>query len=203
MYATIAEDTEGIVVVDLTNPLQPMLSTHVTPAEFSRIEVHNGVLYALDDDLETLYASPVNDLDVYGSTRVPRFYRGMAYAEEFAYGFSEAGQVEVYDIRDPYSISFYGALPIVTPIEFDAMPVYSEGGLVFLDEIGGVYANASTECAFCPADLTGDGELDFFDVTAFLQAYMSLDPSVDFNDDGSLDFYDVSAFLQFYGQGCP
>jgi len=55
----------------------------------------------------------------------------------------------------------------------------------------------------CPADLTGDGALDFFDVSAFLTAYTALDPVADFNGDGSFDFFDVSAFLTAYNAGCP
>ncbi len=55
----------------------------------------------------------------------------------------------------------------------------------------------------CPADLTGDGLVDFFDVSAFLTAYASMDPVADFNDDGSYNYFDVSAFLSAYGSGCP
>lgn len=55
----------------------------------------------------------------------------------------------------------------------------------------------------CPADLNGDGALDFFDVSAFLAAFSSLDPAADFNNDGGFDFFDVSAFLSAFGLGCP
>jgi hypothetical protein len=55
----------------------------------------------------------------------------------------------------------------------------------------------------CPADLNDDGELNFFDVSAFLTAYQAMDPVADFNDDGEFNFFDVSAFLVAYQQGCP
>ncbi len=55
----------------------------------------------------------------------------------------------------------------------------------------------------CPADLTGDGMLNFFDVSAFLNAYSTMDPAADFNDDGMFNFFDVSAFLSAYNTGCP
>lgn len=55
----------------------------------------------------------------------------------------------------------------------------------------------------CFADITGDGNLDFFDVSAFLSAYQSQDPIADFNSDGSLNFFDVSAFIEAYQDGCP
>ncbi|MFG0314135.1 MAG: GC-type dockerin domain-anchored protein [Phycisphaerales bacterium] len=55
----------------------------------------------------------------------------------------------------------------------------------------------------CAADLTGDGELNFFDVSAFLNAFTAMDPVADFTGDGVLDFFDVSGFLHAYNAGCP
>lgn len=55
----------------------------------------------------------------------------------------------------------------------------------------------------CTADLNGDLSLDFFDVSAFLGAFMSQDPIADFNDDLQFNFFDVSAFLNAYNAGCP
>ncbi len=57
--------------------------------------------------------------------------------------------------------------------------------------------------AGCPADLTGDGTLDFFDVSAFLNAFNAQDPIADFDGSGSFDFFDVSAFLNAFNAGCP
>jgi hypothetical protein len=54
----------------------------------------------------------------------------------------------------------------------------------------------------CPADLTGDGELNFFDVSAFLTAYNTQDPIADFTGDGVFNFFDVSAFLNAFNAGC-
>ena len=55
----------------------------------------------------------------------------------------------------------------------------------------------------CAADLTGDRSLDFFDVSAFLNAFASGDSVADFNGDGIFDFFDVSVFLSAYSAGCP
>lgn len=55
----------------------------------------------------------------------------------------------------------------------------------------------------CPADLTGEGVLDFFDVSAFIQGYANRDPIADWTGDGEFDFFDVSAFLDAFAQGCP
>lgn len=57
--------------------------------------------------------------------------------------------------------------------------------------------------ATCPADLTGDGVLNFFDVSAFLAAFSNGDLVADFTGDGTLNFFDVSEFLAAYSAGCP
>jgi len=55
----------------------------------------------------------------------------------------------------------------------------------------------------CPADLTGDGQLNFFDVSAFLSAFSAGDPAADFTGDGQFNFFDVSDFLSQFSAGCP
>ena len=55
-----------------------------------------------------------------------------------------------------------------------------------------------------PADLAGPfGELNFFDVSAFLSAFNAMDPAADLNGDGMFNFFDVSAFLSAFNAGCP
>jgi FG-GAP-like repeat len=49
----------------------------------------------------------------------------------------------------------------------------------------------------CPADLNGDGVLNFFDVSIFINTQF------DFNGDGAFNFFDVSAFVAAMSAGCP
>lgn len=65
-----------------------------------------------------------------------------------------------------------------------------------------IYPNLSNSGP-CSADLNSDGTLNFFDVSAFLVAYLESNLDVDFNNDGELNFFDVSAFLIAYQAGCP
>lgn len=53
-----------------------------------------------------------------------------------------------------------------------------------------------------PADFTMDGNLDFFDVSAFLTAFIQQDVSADQNADGSWDFFDISQFLMSFTNPC-
>ena len=55
----------------------------------------------------------------------------------------------------------------------------------------------------CCADITGEGVLNFFDVSAFLVAFAAMDPIADWNFDGIYNFFDVSAFLGAFTAGCP
>ncbi len=55
----------------------------------------------------------------------------------------------------------------------------------------------------CRGDLNGDGELNFFDVSAFLTMYQAQHPQADFNGDGDFNFFDVSSFLVAFQNGCP
>jgi glucose/arabinose dehydrogenase len=58
-------------------------------------------------------------------------------------------------------------------------------------------------CEGCQADFTGDGMLDFFDLSAFLQALTNNEPVADITMDGEWDFFDVSAYLGLFQKGCP
>ncbi len=89
-------------------------------------------------------------------------------------------------------------------IVFRARITVSDNGEDTLVE-GGVdaFRVASEVCdASCDADLTGDGVLDFFDVSAFLSAFSAQEPVADMNDDGVYNFFDVSAFLSAFNKGC-
>lgn len=67
-----------------------------------------------------------------------------------------------------------------------------------LDPGGALYLST-----LCAADFNGDGSANFFDVSAFLAAFIALDPAADLNDDGQYNFFDVSAFLSAFTAGCP
>lgn len=67
-----------------------------------------------------------------------------------------------------------------------------------------LYTIAGGNGACSDADLVEPfGELDFFDVSAFLGAFGSNQASADMNGDGNWDFFDVSAYLSAYAAGCP
>lgn len=75
-------------------------------------------------------------------------------------------------------------------------PASNPGGSVFVDSV-------TFDVSPCPADITGDGLLNFFDVAGFLTMYAARDDAADMNRDGQFNFFDVAMFLEMYSQGCP
>ncbi len=100
-------------------------------------------------------------------------------------------------------------VPSQSMLTFAGEPASGEWTLMVTDRSAydtGVLVEACiqiTTSVACTPDLTGDGVLDFFDVSAFLSAYSAQDPAADFTGDGVFNFFDVSAFLNAYSAGCP
>lgn len=117
------------------------------------------------------------------------FWSGSSYLFDISTG----QQVAKYLPSDGSSYDFFGVSATIT------------GSTAFIgasgDNSGSAYAFSLP--SLCTPDVTGDGSLDFFDVSAFLTAYAANDPAADFNADGSFNFFDVSAFLVAYLAGCP
>lgn len=67
----------------------------------------------------------------------------------------------------------------------------------------GALAYETVAGAGCPADINGDGVLNFFDVSTFAGLFAAQDPAADFNNDGVFNFFDFSAFLNAFNAGCP
>lgn len=56
--------------------------------------------------------------------------------------------------------------------------------------------------AVCIADFTGDGVVNFFDISFFLSAFNSMELTADLSGDGVLDFFDISLFINSLAKGC-
>lgn len=65
-----------------------------------------------------------------------------------------------------------------------------------------VVAHGTPWSGNCPPDLNGDGLLNATDVHIFLNAYHTSDPAADFVPDGQFDFFDLQAFLNAFAEGC-
>lgn len=99
-----------------------------------------------------------------------------------------------------------GTVSVMSTLPLDATtPLMDDQGnqLGTLTVSGTATIVASGSAPSCPADLTGDGVVDFFDVSAFLGAYSAMDPAADFDGNGVIDFFDVAVFISAFSAGCP
>ncbi|MEM9374165.1 MAG: GC-type dockerin domain-anchored protein [Planctomycetota bacterium] len=55
----------------------------------------------------------------------------------------------------------------------------------------------------CVADFDMNGTLNFFDVSAFIAAFVAMDPAADIDGNGIWNFFDVSDYIGLFQAGCP
>lgn len=144
-------------------------------------------------------------------------YRGCALGDDYTgkYFFSDycSGRIWTLDKEN----GFANTLEFTAGFSVSSFGETEDGELLVADLFGGkVYRivnpnnpdsngdGVPDSCdSACAPDLNGDGNLDFFDISAFLNAFNAMDSAGDFNGDGNFDFFDISAFLNAFNAGCP
>lgn len=56
---------------------------------------------------------------------------------------------------------------------------------------------------WCETDLDFDGQITFYDISAFISHYQNESPWANFTHDQEFNFSDISAFINLYISGCP
>lgn len=65
------------------------------------------------------------------------------------------------------------------------------------------WVSRSTTDNSCPIDYAPPcGVLNFFDISQFLSRFTAQDPRADLTNDGNFNFFDISLLLQIYANGC-
>lgn len=176
--AYLSSEHLGLVTVDVSDPSNP--SVLQTGFLFTRFDLSDRIIdIEVRDDLAYLTQ---NSEDFNGDT-VNYYYFG------------------VVDVSNPHSIRTISFRSIEQDVYSDG--IHIESNLAYLS--GGsdlVVLDLSSICE-CTADFTDDGVLDFFDVSAFLNAFLGQAPIADLTGNGAFDFFDVSAFLNAFDAGCP
>ncbi len=149
-----------------------------------------------------------------GSFQVPDVPLAFMGEMDVSYTILGSGGGESVDLgdQDPFITEFTGQIESAggmltlmssVPVESSVPLTDGSGAVLGTVTISGVATLLATGAApQCPADLTGDGGLDFFDVSAFLSAFAAMDSLADLDGDGSYTFFDVSAFLVAFNAGC-
>lgn len=146
------------------------------------------------DDIEYL---DVPDLEISGSDWTPLVSSGSLLWQVVPYGsFPNANAIRW---GTSYMFGFSSS----------TSPVQDNATIGFFREVSPGDPDSVDVSAIVPnqacsiADFTGDGVLNFFDVSAFLAAFSISSPQADLTDDGLFNFFDVSAFLAAFSAGCP
>lgn len=91
-------------------------------------------------------------------------------------------------------------------VEFDGAATgvlnVSQNGLT-LSRTGPTVAQFRATASDCRADFSGEGDLNFFDISLFVSFFIGEAEQADFTDDGIWNFFDVSAFMLAFAAGCP
>ena len=131
------------------------------------------------------------------------------------------GMLDADELLGPITLHGSGAgegfgtmrYPIPDSVALDGQVAYMQWLVADPSAPGGLAASPVAQLTYvcslngvcidnCPADLSGDGVLNFFDVSSFLSAFNAGQAVADFTGDGMLNFFDVSAFLGAYSGGC-
>jgi hypothetical protein len=130
-----------------------------------------------------------------------RYWDGGAWrlldgGEIVAGGFTQVKDYLSFDADGPGGVG----LELIIVGSFSSATIAGVSGIDHL----AVWVPDSTGGPCNDADLVEPfGELDFFDLQAYLNLYSAGDPGADLNGDGLIDFFDVQAFLNAFAGGCP
>ena len=215
-YVYLACGPYGLLVWDATTPESPVLvGGYATQASFEDVAVFEpfpgfGAILAVAngaDGLLLLNASQPDSPDFVASYPIDDLGGEMISVQvhgDLCYAVVDGVGLVVLDISNAFDIQQVGLIPQIN----GAMTDFAiEGDLLYVIEYGllRVFDLAPAGDPGCqnPADINGDGLLNFYDVSAFLIAYSNGDLVADITEDGFLNFHDVLAFMQSYNAGCP
>ncbi len=205
-FAYVAADLEGLIVLDIsdTDAIEEVSRTELPPdagiPSAYAVQMHAERLLVSTRWFGT-HLSVVDIADPQNPTIVSTIDTGTdALVLDGDVGYGASGGLRVFDFSNPdqpVQTQFLDMLAPTPDLALIGETIYlcsSSHGVRIIDVAG---------CGLCPADLNGDGLLNFFDVSTFLVGYLGQDASGDWNGDGEWDFFDVSAFLGDYTLGCP
>lgn len=203
----ITQNRVGVEILDFENPYSPELIEVVHDESIKTLAVVGDKLvtgstslqlFDLDDPFHPVFRSDLM-LEPSDQLLIHEVQNDTLYAQYQTGSYINSG-VLVFDVSDsdhPVEKSRY---PLFDRIR--SMHVIEDRiGVTFYKD-GVVMMAADQACMPCEADINDDGHLNFFDISAFLKAFNSLNPIADFTGDGRFNFFDVSAFLLGFTGGC-
>lgn len=106
-------------------------------------------------------------------------------------GFQPASTSPLIDSADPIVFPASDQLGQPRPANIGAGSAVADIGAIELQPLP------------CPADVTGDGQIDLADLNLVLANFGQTTPDGDTNDDGEVNLADLNAILAAFGEACP
>ncbi|MEX0875966.1 MAG: GC-type dockerin domain-anchored protein [Phycisphaerales bacterium] len=201
LYLVVNE--AGLMIFDVADPVSPaLLGTYPDSGEnYFALDVRGGVAYlgGLDGSVDMVDVSdPMSPIFLAGLNLSGQVIELAAYGDKLFVSANFANGQTLIDVSDPAQPEL-----LIEANELGTVgSVYIEDDVAYIGQFRSVTSYDLSGCS-CPADLTGDGRLTFFDVSQFLVAYLANEADGDWNGDGAWNFFDLSAFIQDFNAGCP
>ena len=200
------EENESLgISVDWTQLFQPLLRIERLDHNYHQMAMGTNMFYAISSSEEGgIGYLERDDLREEYFLEFPQSLTSVRVLDDQRVLVGDAsGQLTLFD-QYPY-IDAIGAVQSRYGFDSNISAIGDADGYAF---IGFEYSSrirvvdVSERCAACPADLDHDGQVDFFDVAAFIQAFNAFDPSADLNRDGDWNFFDVAEYLNMVQYDC-
>lgn len=192
-----------VQIIDVSNPQLPaLISGFESETSLHDIVVHDGIFYTVRTQgyLEIYDVSDPDAVTHLSSLELSSnmFLPDIELIENTSLLALPRSVTSIVDVADP-------ARPRIAarPDTGTARTAAVSGSLLFTGYPLGIRIFDFSDCPPCPADLNGDQQLNMYDVSIFLDAYLGQIHTADYTTDGVLDFFDVSGFLSAFNAGCP
>lgn len=202
---TDADFGTGILVYDLSDPMNFEAVGYVERSTFGDLYIHESRLYATGTSTQVFdLSSPQSPSLIADFPNIGNSTSMLFLEDEILVNTQENG-IRRYDNSDPTMPQFDIAYTSFTSVSHSVL----NGNTLYGASTSGVGGPREIEIGFisdcddiCGADFTDDNLLDFFDVSAFVNLLIAQDPLADLNEDGVYDFFDVNRFLELFAIGC-
>jgi len=201
LYLGGREDGQALLeTIDVSDPFRPVRDEYPLQAEYERLIVEDGVLYAITErDLGGM-ALHMSSVDNLGSSTVhvlDEFYpEAMAASDGVLYlGGEGLLMLDAPDPnRDPELIASKGGEYYNLAVE--GTELYTYPGELHVIDVG-------PRCGPCVADFNADTLVNFFDIADYLDAFIAGNTNADLDANGTLNFIDIATFIVAFNAGCP
>ena len=215
-YVYLACGAYGMLVWDATTPETPVLvGGHATQASVEDLAVFEpypsaGAFLAIANGADGLLLLDVREPDspeyvaAYPIDEIGGVMTSVLVHDDLCFAVVDGVGLVVLDISNAFDIQQVGLIPEIHGAMSD---IAIEGDLLYVieSELLRVFKITTEGDSGCQnlADINGDRELNFYDVSSFLTAFIASEPVGDFDGNGAWDFFDVSGFLTAFNAGCP